>query len=243
MTNSYSLSKNLKIVFIHGLNNNSKCFDELAETFKTLGHETDLVILPGHGENRKEARTFKEAMSLFDQKMKKFKNTPYVVIAFSQGALFLQLWLEKNPEDKPKRQVLLAPALFVSHQGLVEKALKILPKFIMIKSLSPKAFRRYELMNAWEYQILLDGVRLFQKLRPKFKIPTLVDIDPKDELVDALRLKEELEVINSDLKVTLHERPKLKGLGAHHIMFHPDYFDEEHWKELVRKLQDFLLKE
>jgi hypothetical protein len=234
MTNSYSLSPRPKIVFIHGLNNNQVAFDPLIQHFKQLGYETELIILPGHGEDRLEAKTFKEALLCFDQSMKKLIDVPYYAIAFSHGALYLQLWLEKNQKHRPLKQVLLAPALFIRRQKLIEGLIKILPDFFVIKSLSPRAFRRFEIMNAWEYNILIQGMLTYQKIKSVFKIPTLILIDPKDELVDATRLKEELG------DVIFFERHYLKkGIGRHHIMFHPDYFHDEDWDRFTRKMEFF----
>lgn len=241
MTNSYNLSLNPKIVFIHGFNNNKECFDPLMSHFRDLGLETELIILPCHGVNRKEAKDFKEALTVFDQSMKKLKGIPYYVIAFSQGALYLQLWLEKNQAHRPLKQVLLAPAFVIRKQKIIEKLFKWLPSFFVIKSLAPKPFRRYEMINAWEYRILIHGMLTYQKIKSHFKIPTLVIIDPKDELVDASRLKREIEKINPDISVHFFERTYLrKGLGCHHILFHPDFFQEKDWGNFSRKIAGFL---
>ncbi|MFP5384556.1 MAG: alpha/beta hydrolase [Bacteriovoracia bacterium] len=242
MTNSYNSPLVPKIVFFHGLNNNPECFGPLIKHFENQGHETELVILPCHGEDRKEARNAKEAIRIFDRKMKELKEVPYVAIGFSHGALYLQLWLEQNQEHKPLKQVLLAPALYIRRQKLIEKALKILPASFIIKSLSPKPFRRYEILSAWEYNILVQGMLTYQKIRGAFRIPSMVLIDPKDELVDASKLKRELEKNNPKFTVHFLERSYLKkGLGSHHILFHPDYFNEKDWKSFLHKLESFLL--
>ncbi len=204
-----------------------KCFQE-------SGYETDMIILPGHGKDRGEARNLKIAEKAFNESMKRLKG-PYHAVAFSQGALYLQLWLKKNPGHGPLRQILLSPALYIRKQLIIEKALKLLPSFIVIKSLAPRRFRRYEILTAGEYNTLVQGILSFQKLPKAFPIPTLVLIDPKDELVHAQNLKlhhQEIEFI---------ERPGLKkGMGGHHILFHPDYFQKDHWKEFTRKMLLFL---
>jgi hypothetical protein len=69
-------------------------------------------------------------------------------------------------------------------------------------------------------------------------------IDPKDELVNSENLKSEIEALNSDVKVEFLPRPDLKhGLGAHHIIFHPDYFSESGWKDHLKKMDDFFTGE
>lgn len=241
MTDSYNSSRRPKIVFFHGLNNNPECFNPLMTYFRESGFETEMIILPCHGANRKEAKNSREALRVFDQSMKKLEDTKYFAIAFSHGALYLQLWLEKNPECRPLKQILLAPALFIRKQKLIEKAMKILPSFVLIKSLAPKAFRRYEILTAGEYNILVQGMVTYQKVMKELKVPSLVLIDPKDELVHAQNLKKKLEEKNHGFEVQFIERPYLKkGLGCHHILFHPDYFKESDWKEFTQKLENFL---
>ncbi len=242
MTNSYSsLRKTLKVVIIHGLNNNPACFLPLLEHFKARGFATEFVVLPGHGEKREETRSYQIAFSQFCLRMKEIARGPYAVVASSQGALYLQLWLEKNPQNKPLRQVLLAPALYLRRQKVIELALLKLPAALVIKSFSPKPFRRYQSMKVWEYRTLLEGVATYQKLKGVLRIPTLLVIDPKDEVVDAGRLKEEVERRNPGFEVQLFPRPRLrKGLGQHHILFHPEYFTPEEWDRFSGELGSFL---
>lgn len=243
MTNSYNLFRTRpRILFFHGLNNNADSFKPIMQFFQARGFETELIVLPGHAENRQEARDFKNSLMIFDRKMKAYENEPYYAVAFSHGALYLQLWMEKNPAHKPLKQVLLAPALYIHKQNLIKKLLNVLPSFLFIKSLSPKDFRRYEIMNVWEYRILVHGMVTLQKMRSSFRVPTMVMIDPKDELVDAKTLKQEIEKKNADLKVMLYERSYLKkGLGCHHILFHPDYFLPNDWTLFMSGIEDFFL--
>ncbi|WPU63164.1 alpha/beta hydrolase [Peredibacter starrii] len=242
MTNSYSLSQSRpRILFIHGLNNNSDSFKPIMQHFESRGFETEFLILPGHDDNRKEARDFESSLALFDQKMKALGDRPYYVIAFSHGALYLQLWMEKNPTNKPLKQALLAPALYTHRQGTVRSLLAFLPAFLWVKSLSPKEFRRYEFLTVAEYRMLLKGMVTLHKLERSFQIPTMVMIDPKDELVDAETLKEEVEKKN-ETKVIFYERGYLnKGLGSHHILFHPDYFLPNDWTLFMSSIEDFFL--
>lgn len=234
MTNSYNLSKKNKLVIFHGLNNNPQGFDPIVYHFQNLGYETEMIILPCHGKDRTEARNEKEASRVFDQSMKALEGQEYVAIAFSHGALYLQLWMEKNLAYKPKRQVLLAPALFIRRQSLIVKVLSVLPGSIQIMSLQPKVFRRYNTLSAREYNILVQGILTWQGLKAHFKVPTLVMIDPQDELVDAQKIKSEFP------DTQLWNRPLLeKGRGSHHIMFHPDYFSPDEWKIFTDQIDSF----
>lgn len=241
MTDSYSLSRRPKIVFFHGLNNNTDCFFPLRKHFEDLGYETDMVVLPCHGENRKEATNSREALRVFDENMKRLQDAPFYAICFSHGGLYLQLWMEKNPANKPLKQVLLAPALFIRKQKIIERALGMIPSFVLIKSLAPKVFRRYEMLTAGEYNILVQGIVTYNKIMKNLRVPSLVMIDPKDELVHAQNLKKNLEEKNKGFEVQFIERPYLKkGPGCHHILFHPDYFSKDDWKNFIQKIDGFL---
>ena len=235
MTNSYSLSLRPKLVFIHGLNNNSSSFGPLMEHFKNLGYETEFIVLPGHGNDRKSITNMEAALKSFNKSMEHLKDKPYHVIAFSHGALYLELWLNRHKPNPPIKKILLAPALFIRRYKLVRWLFTILPSFFMVKSFSPKNLRRYQAVTAREYRILMDGIEVYQGPRESIDVPGLILIDPKDELVDAQKLKMNLENVN------FIERPRLRnGLGLHHIIFHPDYFTKEEWKEFTRKIEIFL---
>lgn len=244
MTNSYSLSptKRPNLILIHGSNNNAAAFKPLYDELKNLGWNAHFVTLPCHGENRREAVDFKTAFQVFDKKMEALISEPYVVVAFSHGGLYLQLWLEKHKGNLPLKQVLLAPSLYIHRQKTVEKLLKMLPKFFFVKSLAPAPFRRYQTMTVWEYRILLDGMGIYQRHNKGFKIPTLLMIDPKDELVDAKLLESKVKEGNTSLlEFQFWNRDYLtKGFARHHIFFHPNYFSKEDWQSFLNRIQDFL---
>jgi hypothetical protein len=242
MTNlsNSSLKSLRKLLIIHGLNNNAKAFEPLKEAFEKLGWEASLLILPNHGEKRIEAKDFSEAFACFDRNIRDKIQSPYSVIAFSQGALYFQLWMDKRPSQRPISQALLAPALFIRRHRLVSKLTSLLPNFFLIKSFSPKVMQRYSSLSVRDYRILLSSLESYQRLEnSSFAIPSLVMIDPQDELVDSKALAKHCETV-------FVERNYLSikmGLGRHHILFHPDYFLNAHWVELIKQVDEFLKRE
>ena len=234
----------VKIIIIHGLNNNQEGFYPLASALNNLGYETEILCLPGHGEKREECKDPNEAMKTFDLSMKKVIQDPYSVIAFSQGALYLQLWLGSNPATLPKAQILLSPALFIRQFNLLNKLMSAMPSFMFFLSQTPKRLRRYNYLFVWEYRNLFQKAKQYENSKLPIKIPSLVLIDPKDEVVDAQRLKEELVKMNSDVTFEYFERPYLKGRrpGKHHILFNPEYFTSNDWKSFMTKIDEFLKK-
>jgi esterase/lipase len=236
MTNLSNSSPRPKIVFIHGLNNNASAFQPLMDVFRRSGYEVELVILPGHGENRREASSYKNAKRIFEERMSLIASPPYMAIAFSHGALYLEQWILNNSEKAPLRRVLMAPAFAIRYQKLLNHILFFLPSFTFIKSLSPKVLRRYNMLMVSEYRVLLKGIEEFQEKKIAFTGNTLILIDPKDELVDAQKLKNEIN------EVQFWDRPYLKKRpGQHHVLFHPNYFSEKDWDLFIKKIQDFLV--
>lgn len=238
MTNLYNSSQKLpKIVIIHGMNNNLKCFDPLKEELEKRGFNCELVPLPGHDKKHKKCKDFSTAFEIFDAEMKKVTNAPYLVVAFSQGALYTQLWMDKNEDKRPLAQVLLAPALYVKYQHWLNSIAGLLPANLMLISRTPKPLRLKFMLPIQDYRILMEGIFIFHKLKEPFPIPTKLIIDEMDELLDA-KVMSTISNINLDFEFL--NRPKLKkGFGSHHVLFHPDYFTKSEWEDLIFKIENF----
>jgi hypothetical protein len=98
----------------------------------------------------------------------------------------------------------------------------------------------YKTMYVWEYRNLLGGLSRFQKSSEKITVPSLVILDPKDELIDAQSLKDEWKKKNPG-EYFLLERPSQKwGPSYHHILFHSKYFTPGEWSDYTAKIENFL---
>lgn len=239
MTNSFKSSQNLplKLLLIPGLNNDPAAFHPMRDELEKLGFRVELINIPCHGEDRYEASTLQQAITCFEKTLAPHMNGEYVVVAFSQGALYFQLWLEQKKYHPPLAQVLLAPALKIQRQSLAMAVFASLPPFFHIKSFAPKKFRRYQTLRVNEYRLLMEGMRAFSKIEKPFPCRSMVIIDPKDELVDV----PDLELRSKTILFRLWERPYLKkGLGQHHILFHPEYFNELDWKNFLSVIAENL---
>ncbi len=237
MTTSYNLSKKQlpKLLILPGLNNNEFAFNHLKEYFLHAGYDVNFIQLPGQGELRSEMDHFNLAFESFKQSMNSHTESPYVIIAFSTGALYYQHWLNENPQKMAKAQFLLAPALRVQHQNLVDKFLNILPEKFPLPSRSPKPFQKYPTLSVKEYQTLFSGLRLLEELKTDFPIPTKIVIDRRDELVDVNHLKKRY----ANYTRVLERNCPVKKLGVYHLLFHPDYFENNEWEVLMKEIQDF----
>ncbi len=231
-----------KLIILHGLNNNSTTWDEFESVMEARGFITIRITLPGHGEIRDEGRSFTAALKSFDEKLKPHVQEPYVVVAYSLGALFFQNWLLGRKENLPLRQVLLAPALYLRNEKWIRKVISSLHPKLPIPSIAPREIMLYKSLFVWEYQNLLGGMTRFHFDSHPTPVPSLVIIDPKDELIDAERLKEKWEEKNpGQERVYFLNRPNQKwGLSNHHILFHSKYFEGKEWGIFIHKIENFL---
>lgn len=240
MTSSSSSGQNrLRLILIHGMNNNQQCFFPLRDAFSERGFDVKMMVLPNHGETRDEVKELESALGIFDQEITPLVKDPYVVVAFSQGAQYFQLWLNRYRKPAPRKQVLLAPAVFINFHSVIEKLVHLLPATHVFRSKMPQIFRRYNELYYWEYRLLFSGVHAFGRIPPSSHVPTLILIDPKDELVNAKKVMDHFR--KAGATVSTIERKNLKwALGRHHIIFHPDYFSPEEWKSLIDQVTLFL---
>ena len=240
MTNSYASSHKLpRLILIHGMNNNLECFYPFRNSLKAAGFPVEMIVLPNHGESRDEVKDLEEALVHFDHSLSSLVNEPYVVVAFSQGAQYFQLWLKRFKHRRPDSLVLLAPAVFINYRPLLDPLFHFFPRAFYLSSRMPKLFRRYDRLFFWEYRLLFSGVEAFKSGERLKDIPTIVLIDPKDELVNAKRVQEYYKSLGARL-VLIQRKGLAKGLGQHHIIFHPDYYSEGEWRDFFESIVSHL---
>ncbi len=225
-----------KLIILHGLNNNSSTWDEFENVMQSRGFRTVRVTLPGHGDVRDEGKTFSEALANFDKKLMPHVQEPYVVVAYSLGAMFFTNWLMGRKDHLPMKQVLLAPALYLRREKWIRKIIEALDPRLPIPSIAPRDIMLYKTLYVWEYRNLLAGMKRFQESEA-IQVPTLVMLDPKDELIDAEKLKSEWK----SGEVYYLKRPDQKwGLSYHHILFHSKYFSPLEWDTYIQKIDQYL---
>lgn len=230
-----------KLIILHGLNNNSSTWDEFEHVMKARGFSTVRITLPGHGSIRDEGKTFEEALKNFDQSILPHVQEPYLVVAYSLGAMFFSNWLIGRKDHLPLRQVLLAPALYLRREGFIRKIIGGLDSRIPIPSIAPRDIMLYKTLYVWEYRNLLGGMSRFQKNPDPIQVPTLILLDPQDELIDAERLRMEWLKKNPMHEVFFLNRPRQKwGPSNHHILFHSKYFTSAEWEHYILKIEKFL---
>lgn len=238
MTNSMApIQKLPKIILIHGLNNNLESFYGMRDYFISLGFEVNMIRLPGHDETREDMFSYDRAVEVFHNRISPLSDSPYIVVAFSLGALYYELW-EQNHKARAVKKLYLAPAFAIKNLGLIKRLVEFLPSEFPIRSFMPKFARNRSFLFIKEYKILLQGVEDFSQ---NFSVSgdALILLDPKDELVDSGYI---LKNWKNHQQIQIINRPYLKKLrGHHHMIFHPDYFSEVDWRNFQNLLEDFIL--
>lgn len=228
-----------EIVLIHGLNNNQEVFIPLKEALESKGFVVHLFSLVGHKNMSQNLSLTSSINHLVKQFRKLSPDKTYYCIGFSQGGLALQL-LPAEVKKNIIKQVLLAPALCVHHAKVLEKLVRFIPKQIPFFSLAPKKLRQFNWLSVIYFDLLFNQINQFHS-SDLSNIPTLVFIDPKDELVSYRELKELVKKSKHWNLITLN-RPYLflKHLGQHHVIFHPDYFSTKDWSKFISQITNFL---
>lgn len=231
MTNSSTSSQNRpKLIIIHGLNNNSHAFQEMESALQEKGFSTLRITLPGHGEDRSGPLSFHSLI-------KDVVKDPYMVIAFSTGALYFENWLHENAVRPPKAKIYLAPAFYLRHERVLRLLMKLLPSSFAIRSFSPKEIQRYPSLYVHEYQSFFARVKQFKTYSDPYPERTLVIVDEDDELVHAKKLERESK--RRGAQVWTISRHYLTTIGTHHILFSSKYWKKKEWDEFIEKVSEF----
>lgn len=205
-----------KLLILHGLNNKVEALHELGKSF---AGEFDVIYmkLPHHSEGplsfniKTTLKNFRNELSdvLIDD--------PYI-ISYSLGCTYLQYFFEKGLIDFTLEKVIyLSPALKTKFNLA---RLRFLPTYFPLPSFSPKEFRLRSFCYWGQYRMLFE---LTKKLELNHYPKTFAD--PEDELI---RLE--------GIKYRPLNREYL-SYGEHHLSFHPRYFKNNEWEELIREIK------
>lgn len=226
------------LVIIHGLNNSQKSFAPLKRSLTKLGFKVHLFSLAGHQEYNQKL-DLNNSLTFLEQQFDNLQAEEYYCLGFSQGGLVLEL-LPDRIKQKIKRQVLLAPALAVKQKYFLNTITKFLPARIPLISLVPKQISKFSWLSVAYFDLLFSQINQFQKLKPS-PVPTLVLVDPRDELIDVPALTSIVQK-NPKWQLELFPRPNLPliTLGQGHILFFPKYFTKEAWVKITNRIAQYL---
>lgn len=188
-------------VIVHGLNYNPDKMQDMIDLLHRQGQEVVMVTLSGHEgdiENFKKANRERWLGDMYSgyclaRPYADEHKLPLNFIGFSIGALMNVDLMENFPALKVKydRQVLLAPALSVRTYSYLIKILNVFGPEMLVPSFAGRAYRAScDGTPMAAYMALFDSLRhVDAAAAANINIPTLVLLDPADELVSENGLK------------------------------------------------------
>ena len=198
----------------------------------------------GHRKDRAayEAVTFDDWLAEFGDGVCLAKrlscNGPVSFLGFSLGSLVATHFLSRFPETF-ESQVHLAPALAPRPFTQVLKALSWFPTF-PVPSLSTPEFRAESSTPIAAYNATFDAEAKLDQITVPRSIPTLVWMDPRDELVDLKTM--ESWAARKELTWSFRQISTLaQGRLSHHLMVTAQNFLPEDWTRLVSTSEEWFL--
>lgn len=244
------LQKRAVTLVIPGLNVRSEAMLPLVALVNGQGSDVYLLCLPGHGQNDDvntvTAQVWQESVVAAYRVAREAANrlfVPLYFLGYSLGALLGQSAL--LPGGAPARfdkQVLLAPATAIRRRCYLLKGLLFLGFPARLPSFTPRAYRVHPFLPLNFYRILFAEEQKLGCAGP-LNQPTLVFIDPADELVSLRKLKKQIQQFGlSRYKVVVLNRKVRKGT-YHHLILDEATLGKEAWEKVKKEMVAFLFEE
>jgi esterase/lipase len=240
---------------VHGLNLNPERMRSIIVELNDAGIDVLNLSLRGHGNNylknknlstdeaRQESfRTVTYGLWLDEiynaylkvRERASKKNVPVFFVGYSIGGLMGCDLILLHPDVFYDCMVLFAPALNITVESYLLKALMPFPN-IVIDSLSPTYYRANKGTPMAAYKALFEAIDNFKKnVNDKLNKPTLIFIDEKDEFVPYSKLNEMITRWNLD-HWQIHIVHKDNSVGekvSHHLMIDKDSVGKQMWKQM-----------
>lgn len=237
---------------VHGLNLKPSKMASFSQYLNDLGFYVLQVSLSGHRGNLQEQKDiqWKTWMKQMDQHLcylkakSDFYKAPMINLSFSLGALVSMgkiNELDKNPFTK---QIFLAPATWIHWFGKVPGWLSFMGGKIGLPSKNLEEYRAEDTTSLNCYKAMDEGRKHLEEIRSKnFNIPTLLIIDPDDELVSLKKTKKFLNhyKLNDFWKVFLVSNKDTElEKSYHHLIIDEKSLGKKEWQRLLERLSSFL---
>lgn len=246
---------------VHGLNNKPEVMDQIVENLQYQGIEVLRVGLTGHlGDVNAMKRITKDQwfLDIFyaycGARLHSAETAlPLYFVGYSLGGLLGEVLLKSDLPEKPQfdRAILFAPALSLHNSAKNIKNLYFAGDGFIVPGLSPKEYSAHRGCSIGGYKALfslVDDVNSKGKSEAQ-NIPTLVFIDPKDELVSPKKLNAYIKDQKLDqwtikyLDTNKAERNKDNLLlKYHHLIIDQESLGEEQWDSTVKSMNEWFSK-
>lgn len=250
---------------IHGLNLNPARMAAVINALNEAGIDALRLSLKGHGGNF----THREGMDATEARLETFKGVSYplwfqetfkgyeqarqgarqnqvplFLIAFSYGGLMGLDLLASRDDVCFQRAVLFAPALSLRGWDYAIRLFSPFPRMV-IPALAPADYLANPGTSIAGYNALFETLDHFEShIGPRLNIPTLVIMDPGDELVSYDGLKRLVEGHHLDqwrFCPVRNHRPVLKGM-LRHIVIDEASVGQADWAKIKTALTAHLLE-
>jgi esterase/lipase len=248
---------------VHGLNLNPERMRAIIIELNDTGIDVLNLSLRGHGSNylkndilpTDEARlesfrtvtyslwaneTYNAYLKVRQRASK--KNVPVFFVGYSIGGLIGCDLVLSQPDVFYDRLVLFAPALNITVESYLLKALMPFPN-VVIDSLSPAHYRSNKGTPMAAYKALFEAADYFKNnVNDKLNIPTLIFIDEKDEFVSYSKLNEMIIQYNLNRWQirTVHKDNNFGEKVSHHLMIDRDSVGTKMWNQIRDSLKKHL---
>jgi esterase/lipase len=245
---------------VHGLNLKPARMQSIITELNDTGIDVLNVSLRGHGNNYTKNRRLSDDEARLEsfqtvtyrlwleeiytaylkvrQRAYK-KRVPVFFVGFSLGGLMGCDLLLLQHDVSYDRMVLFAPALNITMEGYLLKALMPFPNMV-IDSLSPIYYRSNTGTPMAAYKALFEAVNHFNKnANDKLNKPALLFIDEKDEFVPFVELTEIITQKKLD-RWRVHVVRKDNYIGeniSHHLIIDQDSVGRKMWQQMKEAIK------
>jgi esterase/lipase len=247
-----SLTKKAAITLVvHGLNVKPAAMLPLIKWLNGHGSDVYLIKLSGHREDAADTKNItssiweKEMLSGYVMaKEASIKNSvPLFFLGYSLGALLGQSMIKfSDKEVSFDKQILIAPATAIRCRSHFIKVFFIFDKQTNLPSYAPKEYRVNDSLPLSMYKILFTEEKKILKAKfHKLNIPTIIFIDPKDELISYKKLKRYLRrfSLSNYQIVVLDGDLKSRNGKYHHLIISPETMGKKNWELVTEKMKEF----
>ncbi|RYY46428.1 MAG: alpha/beta fold hydrolase [Chitinophagaceae bacterium] len=234
---------------IPGLNVRPDAMEPMVQLLNSGGSDVYLVCLPGLQLNEGPANAA-DASAWQHQVKAAYRvareaaaalSLPLYFLGYSLGALLGQSALLSPGEGaRFEKQVLLAPAMALRRRCYLLKAFIQFGRPATLPSFTPKGYRVHPFLPLSFYRVLFAEEQKLWSAGPTNR-PTLVLMDPADELVSLRKLQKQVQRFGlSRYKlVLLNKRRGLSG-NYHHLILDEASMGRENWEKAKKEITAFL---
>lgn len=229
----------------HGLNLKPSKMNSLSELLNKNGVDVLRVSLAGHRGSKREGlftthrgwRNEFQAHYCLAEKRAKELNVPLHFLGFSLGALIGVDFLNTQNNHMVSKMALISPATDVHWYSKIPGKLGWLGGKISLPSKNLKEYRSQPSTSLASYRSMKKSQNSLEEINlPSLNIPTLVFVDPDDELVSLKNLKKRIKKNSLDNWKTKPISNKGSTLKKtyHHLVVDKQSMGPHQW-EIVKK--------